>query len=670
MSYTIEALPITTFLDDSTLKLPRFQRKATWKKKQNFELAISVFQDYPVGVVIVNKEKNQSWLLDGRQRRTALKTMREDPVQLYDWAKTYIGFKATEDQLDIQRLYWSKVERYLRTDTSAMSEAEDEDAVDYEGAENDRDDDENSFDSHQQREGLKTLLDLILMVHQVKKGVSRWEKLFDFTEHFGVLPYAPRKAQGVIQPAALRKWILELASATKEELTVDSFVDFYLDRSALKQESLEESFRQDVINHWADIKTSVDTLARAEKVFTDARIGVIILTKASPLDAQNIFSRINAGGTQLTAEELLSAKPYWNKEVQNVDDVTDNEVSKLYKSLDVPKPESVVRWDIAATLLSRIDPTHLVFDKYSDEELSLQKVSLGFKLLSSFFVGGMSSKSVIELESYEGIDWNRDISNLVLEINQVCEVLLATDFFKFFDNWNRSITSLLGYAEALEFLTIVWKDWRDHNKPTASSGSSDLHAVQRDAKVLFDRLVYEYATRQWRGSGDSRMARDIKEWKQRLTIVGKDDWHSFIEGAVKGSHNGQATTVSILRPVLYYYYVLTDQGPGNGINVSFDVDHIIPKEKFADNQSVDANLRDSLGNLALLPKKDNVSKKNKLLNEVTDPWLKSQISAYTGISQSDFATYSSVAKVNDLVKERVEYYYIAFDDRRTDKLSY
>ena len=72
MSYAIEPMPLISFLDENKLRLPRFQRKATWDKKQNFELAISVFQDYPVGVVIVNQEQKISWLLDDRQRRTAL----------------------------------------------------------------------------------------------------------------------------------------------------------------------------------------------------------------------------------------------------------------------------------------------------------------------------------------------------------------------------------------------------------------------------------------------------------------------------------------------------------------------------------------------------------------------------------------------------------------------
>lgn len=194
MSYIIEPMPLITFLDEKKLKLPRFQRKVTWDKKQNFELAISIFQDYPVGVVIINQEQKVSWLLDGRQRRNALITMRENPVELYEWARNYIGFKKTADTLEVTRAYWDKVEKYLQTEAHDESETNDSDEYDP-GLIDDEDeyaDEEDSFDSEKQQQGLQTLFDIILMVHQNKPNGSRWQKLFDFTK-WAKLPYMPVK---------------------------------------------------------------------------------------------------------------------------------------------------------------------------------------------------------------------------------------------------------------------------------------------------------------------------------------------------------------------------------------------------------------------------------------------------------------------------------------------
>ena len=36
MSYIIEPMPLISFLEESKLRLPRFQRKATWDKKTKF----------------------------------------------------------------------------------------------------------------------------------------------------------------------------------------------------------------------------------------------------------------------------------------------------------------------------------------------------------------------------------------------------------------------------------------------------------------------------------------------------------------------------------------------------------------------------------------------------------------------------------------------------------
>ena len=137
------------------------------------------------------------------------------------------------------------------------------------------------------------------------------------------------------------------------------------------------------------------------------------------------------------------------------------------------------------------------------------------------------------------------------------------------------MTKLLGNAIALEFITILKKDWEDRGKPTVSG--NEYKSFQRDAEILFDKLVFEYSTKVWRGSGDSKMANDIKNWKSRLTPITREEWEKYIEGACKGSYNGQNTTVKLLRPVLYYSYVLQSITPSNQSDVEFDVDHIIPQ---------------------------------------------------------------------------------------------
>lgn len=685
MSYTIEPMPLISFLDENKMRLPRFQRKATWDKKQNFELCISVFQDYPVGVVIVNKEQKVSWLLDGRQRRNALKIMRDNPVELYEWGRSYIGFAKTADELEVKKAYWDKVDKYLQTEIKEKDgkeksdneedivEYEEEDITEYDSISEDSGE-EKSFDSEKQRKGLQTLLDIILMVHQNKPSGSKWEQTFNFTNFFTRLIYAPIKNNCKVQPVLLRRFLIQLLKefeANNEgELTAEAFVEYYVQMYDIT-ESNQKKFEKEVFKRWDNIKNSIDVIDRSEKIFAEARIGVIWLTNATPLDAQNIFSRINKGGTQLKAEELLSAKPYWNVEVQISDREVIDKVTAMYTKLDVPRPDSIVRWDLAATLISRINDQNLIFDSYNESkkniDISLDEITLGFKLISSIYEKGMSGKNVIDLEKNQKINWEKDISKLVEDINIVCKILLSTDFFQYLQSWKKPITKLLGNAIALEFITILWLDWNEKGCPMVSS--SELKSLQRDAKILFDRLVFEYATKVWRGSGDSKMSNDIKNWKSRIVPVNKSDWRNFIEGACNGNYNGQDTTVKLLRPVLYYYYVLTNCLPLNKINTLFDVDHIIPQEKFKGNSMIELSMKDSLINLALLPKKDNISKKNKSLNEVVDSWLKDSITIYTGIEKENFEKFSNLANISELKQEREELFLVAFDTNRDAKLS-
>ena len=126
--YHIKPESIKAFLDDNTIRFPRFQRKQTWNNEQNFKLAISVFKDFPLGVTIINKAryngKSTRWLLDGRQRRNALLQMSSNPENLYDWGKKFIGIKPQDQPSDITKKFWAVVESYLNDgDEDGFNEA-------------------------------------------------------------------------------------------------------------------------------------------------------------------------------------------------------------------------------------------------------------------------------------------------------------------------------------------------------------------------------------------------------------------------------------------------------------------------------------------------------------------------------------------------------------------
>lgn len=677
MGYTIEPHPLSK-LEDPKISLPRFQRRSAWNDSQNFKLCISVFKEFPTGVMIINKTKDTWWLLDGRQRQNVFIKMREDPVNIYDWASSYIRFDMNGDSEAIGKVFWDKIAEYLQNPKGAKTKKggepvdEDEIVVDDESSYDGEEPVEATFDFAQQQESLKTLLDIIIMVHK-KSGneLSRWERTFDFRDCIEYLPYVSSKpgSQKRIDRIELKKFILEMNSdyikAVKDRNITKEYVVEYYSRKSKIIEKKKSEFENKIFTNWDAIKESIRVLQKAEDIFNEAQIGIIWLTNASSLDAQNIFSLVNSGGTQLKAEELLSAKPFWNETVDVDKDVV-RKVEELYSMIGLPRPEKIVKWDIPATLISRIDDEHLVFKKYDNEKVQMSRITLGFKLLSAIYVGGMSAKSVSDLEKAESISWKDDVDSIVEDLNDIFDLLLSSDFFNSLHSWGKSMNEILGDAISLEFVTILYKEWKEKGRPRTSSANQTI--FMRNAVILFDRLVYEYSTRVWRGSGDSKLAIDLKDFKNRQKAVGIENWSAFIEGACRGIFNGNMTTKQLLTPCLYHYYALNLMKPVGKVHITYEVDHIIPQEKFKENRQVKPEHQNCLSNLSLLPKKSNISKSSKPLNQL-DATLKEEISRFTGIGVMDFDKYSDVTNIEDMIEERKARYLEAFGAARNTILS-
>ena len=665
MSYNIETRSITEFVTDSKIKLPRFQRKSTWTAKQNFQLAISIFQEYPVGVVIINDEGHSSWLLDGRQRRSALRDLRANPDLVYDWARKYIKFKSNQDIVELKNLFWDKIDAYLQ-----QEEQEEEDTMSVAEPEPQEDEDINIL---RQREGLNTLLEIILMVHQKTVNGGKWERIFnEIDKLLERPPYAPKRNGFVINPEDLRQFLLDYKNKVGNP-TIDNFIQYMDDFGGAIKEGKEKEFRKRVEQKWDDIEHIILIIAKSEQIISKARIGVILLKNVTPLDAQNIFSRINSGGTQLKAEELLSAKPFWNEKVTMVDAKMQKLVNDLYSRLGVELPQDgyVVRWDYGATLISRINDQHLIFEDYEKknamQEIDLTQITLGFKMMSAYFNKGVSAIVVNELEKNKQIKWGTSVDELIESINTVCEILLKSEFFKYLLSWKRPLYKLLGAAPTLEYLTILLLDWEDKGCPRVFS--TEYNSFVRDAKVLFDRLIFEYCVGNWRGSGDSKMANHVKKWHERLDPMDTDSWTNLIKSACDGSYNGQAIDIKHLTPILCYQYALQKKQPDNPLQETSEVDHIMPKAKLESNAMIPAAYRDALFNLELLPKGDNIQKKDKALNEVSDSFLRQSISRYCDISIDDFDKYSDISNIESLKEVRLKMLLETFDTIRKTELS-
>ena len=94
-------------------------------------------------------------------------------------------------------------------------------------------------------------------------------------------------------------------------------------------------------------------------------IGLIEVKNLKAADSQKIFNLINSQGSPLKAVEILSARPKWNKIIESPSAEVKELVKDLYQTQIGITPDTVVRWDLAATFLRRIKP-NFIFKNFSD----------------------------------------------------------------------------------------------------------------------------------------------------------------------------------------------------------------------------------------------------------------------------------------------------------------
>ena len=694
MAYKIEPKTVKEFIDMDT-SLPRFQRKQTWKPKDNFKLCISVFKDYPVGVVIINNDSGKNWILDGRQRLNALSKINKNPREVYDWARSFIKFKNADADDVVRKMYCDIIDDYLQKDfeedvydekgynkkkgldshgnivTIDSEDSKDDNEIDDEDAKSNESDYLNEHNIKiDKNNNLDVLLDYILMVHNIKGGKSKFERIFNFSDIIDDLDYY-KVIDG--KKTFVEKNLMNMInsfikkskeSGSKEIITKKMFIDFFIAERYLKANDEQKiaDFKKTIDMNWDEIKKSFEIIDKVNKVLSTSRIAIIEITEATNIDAQNMFSLVNTGGTLLTAEEILSAKPFWNRFVENPSRDCVKAVDRLYEVLKVEKPENVVRWDLCATLLSRIDNDGLIFQKYDDDSFA-QQTTLGFKLVSSLLLKGISSNVVSGLEKFKDFNWDTDFEPLVDDLNKLIEVLSQHNYFKVMKNWQQSIMGITSNTIALEFITIMYERWKEIGKATVDG--AETKKMRTEAVILLDRLIYEYSNKMWRGSSDSKLATDVKRENipGRLEIVSKENWELLLKSMANGIVNDQPCTMNLVKPILFHAKYLNSEFPTTP-SESFDLDHIYPQKLFKANQNLDQNMKDSLINLQILSKKANEIKNDKKLNDITDLEVVNEISKSSYIKVEDFSKYSDITNLDKLKDYRLKKLLKIYSDER------
>lgn len=659
--YEIRPDSIKTFISDRSIKLPRFQRKQTWDAKKNFQLCISLFKQYPIGVCILSvekyKDKTVKFLLDGRQRRNALKQLAEDPENLYLWAKKFLDLKASDQLYEVKEKYYKKISEFLeeeedegivvKPDTTTY--IADDDSDEY-GISFDDDDVTPAEDDGSENEkislddgtGKDLLLRIILAIHKKDKRVSGFTKPFDFAKCVERLPYVRRENNSYsLISRDLKDFINAYRSYCEQEFDDDyeSQDNLFTYIQSRYQVTNEKQLKQCIHINWSDILERIKVLQIIDDVLSDSKIGVIEVKDMKSSDYQKIFSLINSQGAPLKAIEILSSKPKWNIIVKNPSAGTQVAVNTLYKEIGIV-PDNVVRWDLPATFLRRIEDNFILSNKIE----FVKGLTIAFKVLSGIYTGGVTKENIEKLAEAENVNWEVDIDNLITDVNNMFTLMKGCPYFAYMSTWRTSLMDITSDFIAMDFFILSYLNWVSKGKPIGSDIRT--RKFQKECFILWDRLIYEYVKGLWKSSADSKLKTNIDKLEDNFVAIPKADWTALLDEIFDNSTvNGKDITFDLMKPLLYHYYCLAGlEAPSAVKYKALDVDHIIPQTMFDANVGAHPRadvIKNNLLNLGILPKESNTSKGGKTLLQVsTNAKLVKEIKTYEFIDQADFATYS------------------------------
>lgn len=672
--YEIRPESIKTFITDRNVKLPRFQRKQTWDGKKNFQLCISLFKEYPIGVTIISVDESNGktvrWLLDGRQRRNALLQMYDDPENIYYWAKKFIGFKNHDQPDEIEEKFNARINEYIEADLDeefdSVSDEPDEDNT--EGIDTGKEPSikESSY-------GLDFLLDIIKIIHNKQTNSTGFTKPFDFTKDAERIPYVDTTGNGRVLVSRRVKTFIDEYRRFCDDGSLDytaeeSFYDFFGSRAIIKDEN---KIKSQIHSQWNAIQERILIIEKIDTLLTNSKIGVIEVKNLKSSDSQKIFNIINSEGEKLTAVEILSAKPHWNIQINNPSQVTIDAVKNLYKQIGTnSNPENVVRWDMPATLLKRLG-SNIVFKEFSDSKTDFGKeLTYGFKVMSCIYVGGVKKNDIEALSKVNNINWSTDIEELMYDLQNMLKLIASFSYFKYMKSWKSSMMDLTSDAVAINFIVMAYKDWIRKGKPL---GDSKAKQFQKNSFILWDKLVWEHAYKLWRGASDQKIANNVSAINQQPDMynpITTEKWMELLNEIFDDSKvDSVGVSQTMMKPLLYHFYCLLGmQGPDTEYDI--EVDHIIPQTLFKES-SIDNKdyIQHNLLNLGLLPKDENISKGNKKLILIDNDWLKSQITKYEFIEEKDFNKFSNVNNYIEMFDFRRDFFNKAFGEKRNNILN-
>lgn len=695
MSYKIDSTTLKDYVSDKWIKIPRFQRAKTWNEKQKFELVLSVFKRYPLGCVILCKEKGQNYkyLIDGRQRYSALQEMLTSPDVVYGWAQKYLCLKKGDKSNDISDKFWEKVRDFTdyspndELESSTDSEYEDEDQSE-ETTDNDSstsNDDSSDF-SDENDDSLGKLLALIqfcnsyknannigpLYAFEFKKYIANTDKYERILEKCG--------KKGKISSIALLDVINSFSKRYNGQLTKENFVQYVDDEFGFKSPEDKNKYVCQQLNDWEGVQLkAIEFYDLFDNILSSNVIAVISVENVGTTDEEKIFNLINSNGTPLTAAEILSSKPDWNKPITVIDETRRDLLSSIYTNvLKTTKPTSFVRWDLPASLpfaLKKNPNFDFLFPiSMIKDDLASKLITLGFKISSGIILRAIKKEDLDKLGKSSEINEDK-FATIESDLKKMTISMLNIPYFEVYKSWSLSLNRLIGDAPTLCFIFMAYHMFKIESKPEPSD--TNFRLFRRNCIAIVDKLIYEYVRSQWKGSSDSLLSKELASFDNQyskgmqIEAISEQSWKELLNDICdNGEVNHKPISFGLVKPLIAHYNALKQLKCDISYDFKPEFDHIIPQTAFGDKKDkAQSKTRDNLFNLALLPKVSNASKNNRSLQEtLSNESLVSNIEKYEEIKKEDFSKFNKKEEVAALKEYRLDNFYKAFGEIRNNIL--
>ncbi len=701
MSYKIDSTTLKDYVSDKWIKIPRFQRAKTWNDKQKFELVLSVFKKYPLGCVILCKEKGQDYryLIDGRQRYSALQEMLTSPDTVYGWAQKYLSLKKGDPSSVIAEKFWDKVRDFTdyspndELESSSNVEIDDDEILEEEAEEESTiSKPKGKNENYDSDDSLGKLLALIQFCNSYKNQNNIGPLYaFDFKKYIANTDKYERMFEkcgkkGKISSAALLKFIDSFRSSFNDQIvnqepTKENFIQYIEDEFGFKTPEDKNKYIRQQLNDWNDVQLkAIGFYDLFDNILSSNVIAVISVENVGTTDEEKIFNLINSNGTPLTAAEILSSKPDWNKPVSINDEARKELLASIYTNvLKTTKPTNFVRWDLPASLPFALKKNSQNFDflfpisTIKDDSAS-KLITLGFKISSGIIQRAIKKEDLDKLGKSPIIN-EENFATIESDLKRIMISLLSMPYFEVYKSWSLSLSRLIGDAPTLCFVFMVYKMFQVESKPEPSDNNFKL--FKRNCIAIIDKLIFEYVRSQWKGSSDSLLSKELASFDMqyvkgsKIQAISEQSWKELLDDICNnGEVNHKQISFGLVKPIIAHYNALKQLKCDISYEFTPEFDHIIPQTVFGDKKDKSLSKeRDNLYNLALLPKVSNASKNDRSLQEtLSNESLVNNIEKYEEIKKEDFHRFNKKEDIYALKNYRVENLYKAFGETRNEIL--